>query len=231
MVGIVRLRAAITAAFLFNLVTTHAEAGSLEIAGYLGVNDSLSSDVTLEQNGALLQFEDLDFDGKRWEDAPYWGARVTYWPGADQRWGIGIDLTHATAVSDPDVTGSDFERLEFSDGLNTAIITGYRSFYPQSNIRPYLGLGVGVALPWVEVITAPGVSGPIVSDTFDLQFTGIAAQALAGVKWEVRPRASIFVEYKFGYAMINGDLEEGGAIETDIFNNQAIIGLSYRFGN
>ncbi|MEM8935235.1 MAG: outer membrane beta-barrel protein [Pseudomonadota bacterium] len=212
-------------------MTVPANAGSVEVGAYLGVNDSFRSDVTLTQGAARVRYDNLDFDGKTWTDAPYWGARATYWLDDGRRWGVGVDLTHATAVSDASVTGADWRRLEFSDGLNTVLLTGFRQFRDSDDrLYPYVGVGVGLAVPWVEAISAAGSTSPVQSDTFELQLTGVAAQILGGGKWEFSNRGALFLEYKLGYAMIKGDLTEGGSIETDILNNQFLAGISYRFG-
>jgi len=144
-----------------------------------------------------------------------------------------------------------FERLEFTHGHNVLLFTGLvrpAAFAPR--IRPYLGLGIGFALPHVEV-WFPG--GSRKDRTSEYQFAGPAAEAIAGI--EVRTgNAAYFFEYKFSWAhvsaaltgdeswmnfMLPGDLlrqlgrwwrgeaPRFGRIETTLVAHQAAVGAGY----
>ena len=68
-------------------------------------------------------------------------------------------------------------------------------------------------------------------ETFEYQLTGPAVQALVGVDIAITDHISTFVEYKANYSWHDADLAGGGSLETEIFNNQFIVGLTYTFDN
>lgn len=96
-----------------------------------------------------------------------------------------------------------FERIEFTHGHNVLLMTGMARLGALTpKIRPYAGIGAGVAVPHVEV-WHPGE--PKENQTNEYQYAGPAAQLVAGL--EIRAgRWSYFVEYKFTYAWIRGAL-------------------------
>ncbi len=96
-----------------------------------------------------------------------------------------------------------FERLEFTHGHNVLLFTPIvrlASIAPR--IRPYIGIGAGVALPHVEV-WFPG--GRRNERTSEYQYAGPAAQLLAGFEINTG-RMSYFIEYKFTVAWISAAL-------------------------
>ena len=104
----------------------------------------------------------------------------------------------------PRITLTDvFERLEFTHGHNVLLFTGLlrpAAFTPR--LRPYFGVGLGFALPHVEV-WFPG--GERDDRTSEYQYAGPAAQALAGL--EIRfGKVSYFLEYKVTWAQISAAL-------------------------
>ena len=119
--------------------------------------------------------------------------------------------------------GGTFDRLEFTDGLN--LITGnviYKYDYSKT-IRPYAGIGVGLAIPHVEVETTGSPR------TYEYQVTGVAAQILAGAEFQLSENFAVFGEYKFSYADIDAELTGGGSLETEGLTNHFILGVSYKF--
>lgn len=209
---------------------------------YGGISGTFDSDVDLEAPGGTdLTLKDVPFDGKSFDSPIYYGVRGTYWLNNAPSYGIMLDFTHAKAIADKDATvdvsgmrggggigptesvSTTFDELEFSHGLNTLTLNGlYR--HPLSWITPYAGLGLGVSIPHVEIDVAGG------SSTDEYQVGGLAAQALAGLEVSLGDRFALFAEYKFSYTPLDIDLDGGGSLETDLFTNQAILGLSVRFG-
>ena len=208
---------------------------------YGGISGTFDSDVDVEAPGTNLTLEDVPFAGDSFENPIYYGARGTYWLNSAPSYGIMVDFTPAKAIADEDdtvevsgtrggggVSGDEpvsatFEQLQFSHGLNTVTLNGlYR--HPLSWVTPYAGLGLGVSIPHVEVDLAGG------SSTEEYQVGGLAAQALAGLEVSLGDRFALFAEYKFSYTPLDVDLDGGGSLETDLFTNQAILGLSVRFG-
>lgn len=98
------------------------------------------------------------------------------------------------------------ERLEFTHGHNVLMATGLARLFPLApNIRPYFGIGVGVALPHVEVRF---VGEHADRWTSQYQYAGPSLQFLAGI--ELRSgRGSYYVEYKLIWASISGALTGG----------------------
>lgn len=96
-----------------------------------------------------------------------------------------------------------FERLEFTHGHNVLLFTGLlRPPAPTPRLRPYFGIGLGFALPHVEVWFPGGARD---DRTSEYQYAGPAAQALAGL--EIRTgKVSYFLEYKFTWARISAAL-------------------------
>lgn len=208
---------------------------------YGGISGTFDSDVDVEGPGTDLTLEDVPFDGESFDTPIYYGVRGTYWLNSAPSYGIMLDFTHAKANADDDATveasgtrnsvpvsgeepvSDTFDKLQFSHGLNTLTLNGlYRR--PLSWITPYAGLGLGVSIPHVEVDLVGGGS------TEEYQLGGLAAQALAGLEVSLGDRFALFAEYKFSYTPLDVELDGGGSLETDLFTNQAILGLSVRFG-
>ena len=93
-----------------------------------------------------------------------------------------------------------FDRLEFTHGHNVLLATPMARLGRISPaMRPYFGLGAGVAVPHVEV-WFPGDANSV--RTSEYQYAGPAAQAVAGLEISLG-KLTYFVEYKFTYAWIS----------------------------
>jgi hypothetical protein len=95
-----------------------------------------------------------------------------------------------------------FARLEFTHGHNTLMLTPMVQFGAGliPNVRPYIGIGAGVAVPHVEVWFPDETVR-----TNEYQYAGPAAQVVLGLDYR-RGRVSYLLEYKFSYAWIAGAL-------------------------
>jgi lipid A oxidase len=82
-------------------------------------------------------------------------------------------------------------------------------------------------LPAREFRRAPGPPNP---RTFEYQFDGVAAEGLVGLEYAFGSHVSVFGEYKLSYSTNEAELDGGGSLDTNIWTNHAIVGLSYRFG-
>ena len=98
------------------------------------------------------------------------------------------------------------ERLEFTHGHNMLLPTlMVRLGALTPNLRPYVGVGGGMALPHVEIWPA-GEGEP--ARTNEYQVAGPAAQALLGL--EVRTAwGTYFIEYKYTFAWLSLALTGG----------------------
>jgi hypothetical protein len=96
-----------------------------------------------------------------------------------------------------------FDRLEFTHGHNVLLFNGMARLGALGpRIRPYVGIGGGIAVPHVEVWFAGENRA---NRTNEYQYAGPAAQALLGLELRVG-RVSYYLEYKFTYAWLSGAL-------------------------
>ena len=168
--------------------------------------------------------------------------RGIYWLDVNPSWGVMVDYNHAkiyselgatvkvsgtrngVALNGKDRVSNTFDILEFTDGLNEIYLGGtYR--WQHERWTPYVGLGVGLSFPHVE-IRRTGSS----IRTFEYQVTGVAVEGLVGLEYRITPRVSAFGDYKLSFSSNDTDVKGGGTLETDVWTNHFILGLSYRFG-
>jgi lipid A oxidase len=231
------------------LVAAPARA-EFQIGLYGGWNGTHNSDVTFTGPGTNWTVQSVPWDGLPFTfdgAAPYYGARVIYWPDSMPHWGLMFDLTHAKVRAKADATvnysgtingnpvngtdqiGNIFDRLEFTDGFTMLTVNSMYRFEPLGRFQPYVGAGAGISIPHVEVTGAGVASG--LPTTFDYAYGGFAAQVLAGVDIEVTRHFSLFTEYKFSWAGINAPLSDSAyRIHTDLFTHHVLFGASVRFG-
>jgi lipid A oxidase len=201
----------------------------MQFSVYGGANWNFDSDVKLRGSAAGDADRSVSWDGESFELPPYWGVRGTYWLSKASPWGFAIDFTHQKAAADINFANDEtFDRLQFTDGNNLLIFEVLYRFSPMMNgtMVPYVGAGVGVAIPHVEV-TLDGVD----DKTFEYQCCGPAAQILAGLEYKLDQSWSVFAEAKLSYSHIDADLDGGGSLETDLWSPAVAIGVTYRFGN
>ncbi len=199
----------------------------------LGAPYTYPSDVTVHKEGKhSFTVNDVDWDGKPFENPIYYGARIVRWfgeaaapaPCSTSR------IRKPSAQLDEDKTfsgtldgapaperaklGDVFRRLEASHGHNMLTLNGlFRLPSIGLRLHPYVGIGAGVALPHSEVqmIKDPG-------RTYEYQYAGPVGQALIGIEFRV-PRMSYFFEYKFTLASYQMPLthQDGDILFTDLW--------------
>jgi lipid A oxidase len=206
-----------------------ATAGELEIGVYGGLNESHDSTGVLS-DGVVEQSADVSWEGQSFMAPIYYGARLTYWLDSVPDIGLGLDFTHAKVYADLDGEGVDgnYDRLEFTDGLNllTANLFYKKDF--SDAFRAYVGVGAGVSIPHVEVdTTAATVVGE--TSTFEYQLTGPAFQGIVGASYELVDNWRLFGEYKLSYSVNEARLNGGGTFSTDIVSHHVLAGISYSF--
>jgi lipid A oxidase len=189
--------------------------------GFQGASSSVVSGV--DDLGGPFSF-DADWLGKSFAMPPYYGLRAEYLPN-DFGWGFGLEFSHTKIyATDATLAGNGFPILEFTDGLNILTLNATYRTEKMGRFQPYVGGGVGLSIPHVEVQTRAG--GPV---TFEYQVGGPAARVLAGVTYELNENWSVFGELGATYSSNDVDLVGGGNLQTDIFTQAVNIGASFRF--
>jgi lipid A oxidase len=218
-------------------------AAEFQAAVYGGLSESFDSDITLNQpNTTSLRLSSVPWDGGSFDDPPYWGARGIYWLRSHPNWGLMVDYHHAKVIAEQgavvgvsgtrdgipvgprDRVGNTFDIMEFTDGLNQ-IFAGAMYRWQHQRWTPHVGFGVGASVPHVEVRR----TGSTVR-TNEYQLTGVAVEGLVGLEYRLGQRLSAFGDYKLSFCSNDADLNGGGTLETDIWTNHFILGVSYSFG-
>ena len=198
------------------------QTGGWEISGYGGYQFTPHSDVEVSDQADFT----AGWDTNSFEMPPYWGIRGTYWfeGGALSNWGVSLDYTHAKVYADNGTLAeAGWSVFEFTDGLNLLTLNALYKFPIEgSKWTPYVGAGVGINVPHVEVTRGSG-------RTFEYQFGGATVQAQAGVRYQFNENWSAFAEYKGNYSWIDVDIDSGASLQTNILTHAINFGISYKF--
>ena len=197
-------------------------AAEVELSFYGGVQSAPPSDITIRGDDVIADDDfEQEWEGRSGEAPIYYGFRATHWRSPS--FGYGLDFAHNKVYPKDDGLPEGYDVLEFTDGLNTLTVNAYRRWDGMfGEVTPYVGGGLGVALPHVEVTN----SG---SDTFGYQITGPAATWIAGASYAINDQWAVFGEYKGTFSANTADLEDGGTLETDIVTNAVNFGVSFNF--
>lgn len=194
-----------------------------EISLYLGAQTSPHSRITGENPDGGSFDELIGWEGKSFSPPVYYGLRGVWWQ--NEKLGYGIEVTHAKVYApESERAAAGFDRLEFSDGLNILTVNAYRRWLDQwGELTPYVGAGLGIAVPHVDVTSAGG------ERTYGYQLTGPAARLTAGASYDLSERFAVFGEYQFTYSSNEADLEGGGTLSTDVITNAVNVGVTLKF--
>lgn len=191
---------------------------------YGGIQGAPHSTVTTTDGTSFT----TGWKGKSFAMPPYYGVRATWWMVdlGHPDIGLSIDFSHSKVYADPRdlrTKTPGWTHLEFTDGLN--LVTA-NVFYRFSNtglpVTPYVGAGLGVSVPHVEVFRPSG-------QTWNYQLGGPTAQLTAGVDYAISEHFSVFTEYKFNYSKVDVSIDSGARLRTDIITNAINVGLNYKF--
>jgi lipid A oxidase len=234
-----------------SLAAGTATADTWGVSLYGGWNGSFDSDVNFTGPDTDWTVRSVPWDGLSFTftgAAPYYGARLSFWPSAMPGWGLALDFTHAKVQAHRSATvshsgringvptsGSNqvqelFDVLEFTDGLNLVTLNALYQLPSYGMFHPYIGAGVGISIPHVEVTGnsggPPNVPFP---RTFAYEFGGPAAQALIGAEVALSSRISLFGEYKLSWTNINSPMNGDYEIHTTVVTNHIIAGATFKF--
>jgi len=246
-VSLSRITFAIAAATISLALTPAAAEGQFAFGVYLGRSSTLDSDVRLRQPGDTdLTFHDVGWYDESWVNPKYYGFRIAYWKRSTPRWGLMLDFTHAKIyaelaatvrvtgtrdgqpVDDLETLSNTFPELAMSHGLNTLTVNAVYRWLGRNGSRgarrltPYVGFGIGIAVPHVEVQTGDSV-------TAEYQLAGPTVQGLGGLDFRIAWGFSIFAEYRINYANLSADLTGGGSLMLAPWTNHLSTGLTFSF--
>lgn len=196
----------------------------MEFSLYSGYQTAPHSNVSGNdpENGGAVDFT-AGWEGKSFDMPPYYGVRGTWWRSPTFGWGA--EFTHAKVYADSATkAASGYDRLELTDGLNILTVNAMRRWPGQwGNVTPYIGGGIGIAVPHVDIQPTQG------SHTHEYQLTGPALRWMAGASYEISSSWSAFAEYQGTYSANTIDLDSGGQLKTNIITNAINVGLSFKF--
>ncbi|MBQ2261969.1 MAG: porin family protein [Loktanella sp.] len=196
--------------------------GQVELSFYGGAQSAPASDISI-RNDPIIADSDFrqSWEGRSGSAPIYYGIRATRWQSPS--FGYGLDFAHNKVYPKDDQLPDGYDVLEFTDGLNTLTVNAYRRWPNMiGDVSPYVGGGVGVSIPHVEVTNGA-------SETFGYQLTGPAATWIAGASYPISDQWSVFGEYKGTFTSNSAKLDSGGKIESDIFTNAVNVGVSFNF--
>lgn len=205
----------LTALILCLGMTTSAPA-EVQLSLYAGPQSAPNGTV----RDSVLGEGQVHWQGRSFAAPPHYGLRATWWRSDD--WGFGAEINHAKVYA-ANKAALGYDVLEFSDGLNLITANALRRFPTGGLWTPYVGGGVGIAVPHVEVQR----SGE--GRTLGYQVTGPAVSVMLGASYEISEDWSFFAEYKGSYSSNTARVEAGGTLRTEIVTNALNLGFSYDF--
>lgn len=224
----------------------HAE---LIVAVYTGSSRTRSSDLRVEQAGSdsNAEFRGVHWQARPFDDSPYYGLRVSYFPRQHRQLGWSLDFTHykmhaATAravpvqgtwngspVDESAPMNTRVQNFEISHGVNLTSLNGDWRWQAEHGAgfadrwQPHVGAGLVAYLPHAEgSINGSGSSG-------DYQLAGWGYQVFAGTEYRVLGHLSLFVETKFDQGKLNIDLAPAARVATKVRTLHALVGVAWHF--
>ncbi len=220
----------------------------VELSIFTGVALSQDSDLRLRQSGDTdLTFRDVSFAGRDFSTPPYYGMRALWFSSENSPWGFGAEFFHMKMYAETDalthVTGrrngvrvdgkeridQTIQSFSLSHGLNYALAEIVYRWQPGrrgedflGHLEPYVGGGLGFAIPHVE----SNVNGRFQEE---YQLHGPGVEGLAGVNVNLTRHIGLLFEYKFTYANLNSLDIPGGSIEVTPLTHHLVTGLTFSF--
>lgn len=211
--------AAVCTCLLFGTSSAFAE---VQLSFYGGVQAANPSDVSVRDDGTIPDGDfSIAWEGRSFDAPPYYGIRATKW--RQDGFGYGLDFAHNKVYPQDGELPAGYDVLEMTDGLNTLTVNAYRRWDGAfGEMSPYVGGGLGLAIPHVEVTYDT-------SKTLGYQVTGAAATIIAGAAYPINDNWSVFGEYKGTYSANTANLDTGGTLNTNVITNAVNLGVSFNF--
>lgn len=220
------------------------------VSAYTGTSHTWASDLRIRQDGSA---SNATFQGVHWaahpfEAAPYYGIRITYFPGDAPRLGGTFDFTHYKMYADTGravwVRGTwngspinqyapmntRVQNFELSHGVNlTSVNVQYRwrgafdTLQGTSRWEPHIGVGLVGYLPHAE----GSINGVPSSANYPL--AGFGGQIFAGTEYRLCRHIGLLVETKFDAGNLGIDLDPATTADTSVRTLHIIGGLAMHF--
>lgn len=214
--GVTRAAAALAALLIGFSGSTDVAQAEVQLSFYTGSQSAPHSII----DDSVLGEGRVKWLGKSFEAPPYYGLRATWWKS--DTWGFGVEVNHAKVYSE-NKAALGYDVLEFTDGINLITANVFRRFPNAGRFTPYVGGGLGISVPHVEIQRVGE------SKTFEYQLTGPAAILVFGTSYEINDKWSLFAEYKGSYSVNKAKVDAGGTLSTNIVTNALNLGISYSF--
>jgi hypothetical protein len=227
----------------------HAAQAEVLLTLYTGVSSTRSSDLRVSQpiTGSDATFENVSWRARPFEDAPYYGIAIAFFPAPQARLGGSFDFTHYKMYADTSKSlrvhgrwnGSPInqiapvdtriQNLEISHGVNLMAFNLLRRWsYPDrrglfSRLEPQIGVGVGGYGPHAE----GSING--ISSGADYQWAGKGFQLFAGGEYRFTRHIGMTLNAKFDAGKLDIDLQPDARLQTHTRTLHAIGGLNGHF--
>jgi len=219
-------------------------ATEMAIGFYIGKAFALPGDVSMQRKGNRDIYHAVKWSDDSFKSPIYYSVRIIYWPTTDSRNGLALDFTHAKLYSDlqqeVNVTHIDsdgsrqtqqplsarFSRLAFSHGYNLLTLNAVhrspvKNHDALSDTSAYIGAGVGIAVPHVEIRTAN-------METDEYLPVGLVYQVMAGVTLGSERHVPVNAEYKFSVGTARATLSDNSRLTLRPQLHHFSIGPIYR---
>ena len=159
------------------------------------------------------------------------GAKAGYWFSAQGSPSFGVQLEgNAYTASIKEIIPWKGPTAPVSGDLDfRSVAANLMVRVAEENIRPYAGVGAGLYYvklgPATKPVSVMGIPGGWAGGSD----ASIGGQALVGVDFLVKKNLSLFLEYKWGIAQFNVEINPGRTLELKYQANQFYGGLSYNF--
>lgn len=216
---------------------------------YTGVSSTRRSDLHISQSSTSSDatFENVSWEARPFEDAPYYGLAVAWYPAPHARWGGGFDFTHYKMYADTAESlpvhgrwngapvdevaplGLRIQDLDISHGVNLMALNLIRRWsYPRragflSRVEPEIGVGLAGYGPHAE--------GSInsLSSSANYQWAGGGYQLFAGREYRFTPHLGAMLNLKFDAGKLDIHLQPDARLETHTRTWHTIGGLVVHF--
>lgn len=238
-----RIGIAILSVIMLNCGEIAPVQADVGFAVFFGRALSRSSDVRLSQGpDTQLRFRKVEWYDRSFDTPLYYGLRVSYFSGPNDAHGAAIEFTHAKMYAhierEAQVSGrrasqvvdtveplrQTFQNLALSHGYNYLTVnwlyrdTPTRDHGWYNTMLPYIGAGVGVALPHVEVTVAD-------EHLDNYQLAGWVTQMILGTSLagDANP---LRAEYKYSQGWLRARLPRGSEVELNPGTHHLTFGVS-----